>query len=532
MTRARRTGGRIIFVGAGPGDPGLLTVRSVEALAGAALLVTDPDVPAAVVALAINAEVHPAVGEATEVAKVLVVAAKAGQAVVRLVAGDVLTVDSVVKELQAVARTTVPFDIVPGISAASAAASYAGVAVGSVHTIADVRSTSDWSRLAAAPGTLLLQASGGHLADTAASLAEAGFAAETPTSVTAGASLPTQRTVDGTLAGLDGMGRDLTGPLVVAVGASAAGRQRLSWWESRALYGWRVLIPQTRDSSELMVELLRSHGAIPERVPTIAVEPPRTPAQMERAVKGLVDGRYQWVVFTSINSVRAVWEKFTEFGLDARAFAGVKIACVDNATGDAVKALGINPELVSGHPEFSVGLLDDFPEFDDILDPVDRVLLPESGHRHRDAGRRSAGAWLGDRRRHGLSDGPGRTAGGNHPGGDQGGRLRRCVLHVVVDGSQSGRHCRQATRALDRGVSGSQDGRDGTGVRTSGRRPAGVTRYRGVGRNSGRPRDPAACGGCTAAAAQVPAPPVDHRWCPPFLDGGHHRCSAGRTSGV
>jgi len=76
--------------------------------------------------------------------------------------------------------------------------------------------------------------------------------------------------------------------------------------------------------------------------------------------------------------VRAVWEKFTEFGLDARAFSGVKIACVDDATGDAVKALGINPELVSGHPDFSVGLLDDFPEFDDILDPVDRVLLPRA----------------------------------------------------------------------------------------------------------------------------------------------------------
>ncbi|SDO95229.1 uroporphyrinogen III methyltransferase / synthase [Nakamurella panacisegetis] len=378
MTRARRTGGRIIFVGAGPGDPGLLTVRSVQALAGAAVLVTDPDVPAEVVALAVDADVQPAVGEAAEVAKVLLAAAKSGQAVVRLVAGDVLTADSVVKELQAVARTTVPFDVVPGVSTAAAAASYAGIAVGSVHTIADVRSTSDWARLATAPGTLLLQAAGGHLADTAASLAEAGFAAETPTSVTAGASLPTQRTVDGTLATLDGMGRDLTGPLVVAVGASATQRSKLSWWESRALYGWRVLIPQTRDSSDLMVELLRTHGAIPERVPTIAVEPPRTPAQMERAVKGLVDGRYQWVVFTSINSVRAVWEKFTEFGLDARAFAGVKIACVDNATGDAVRALGINPELVSGHQEFSVGLLDDFPEFDDILDPVDRVLLPRA----------------------------------------------------------------------------------------------------------------------------------------------------------
>ena len=378
MTPSRSTGGRITFVGAGPGDPGLLTVRSVEALAAAGFLVTDPDVPIEVVALARRADVHPAVGEAAEVAKVLVAAAKSGQAVVRLVAGDVLTADPVVKELQAVARTAVPFDVVPGVSSAAAAASYAGIAIGSVHTIADVRSTSDWSGLAASPGTLLLQATGSHLAGTAASLALAGFPADTATSVTSGASLPTQHTVDGTLATLDGVGRDLTGPLVVTVGPNASQRSRLSWWESRALYGWRVLIPQTRDSSELMVDLLRSHGAIPERVPTIAVEPPRTPAQMERAVKGLVDGRYQWVVFTSINSVRAVWEKFTEFGLDARAFAGVKIACVDNATGDAVKALGILPELVSEHPEFSVGLLDDFPEFDDILDPVDRVLLPRA----------------------------------------------------------------------------------------------------------------------------------------------------------
>ena len=221
-----------------------------------------------------------------------------------------------------------------------------------------------------------------------------------------------------------------------------------------------------------MVELLRSHGAIPERVPTIAVEPPRTPAQMERAVKGLVDGRYQWVVFTSINSVRAVWEKFTEFGLDARAFAGVKIACVDNATGDAVKALGINPELVSGHPEFSVGLLDDFPEFDDILDPVDRVLLPRADIATETLaeGLRERG-WEIDTSRPIGRSGPHRR---RQPSGRRSRRAASTLCaSVVVDSSQPGRHCRQATRALDRGVSGSQDGRDGTGVRTSGRRPAG-----------------------------------------------------------
>lgn len=377
MTRARKSAGRIAFVGAGPGDPGLLTMRAARALEAASLVVTDPDVPVDITALAADAEVKPAVGEPGEVAKTLVAAAKSGQAVVRLVAGDVLTADPVVKELQSVSRCAVLFDVIPGL-AATAVASYSGIAVGSVHTVADVRSTSDWSRLAAAPGTLLLQASAGHLAETATLLAQSGLAGETPASVTSGATLPTQRTVDGTLATLDGIGGDMTGPLVVTVGSGIAQRGRLSWWESRALYGWRVLIPQTKDPADEMVELLRLHGAIPQRVPTVAVEPPRTPAQMERAVKGLVDGRYQWIVFTSVNSVRAVWEKFTEFGLDARAFSGVRIACVDSATGEAVRALGIVPELISADQQSSAGLLATFPEYDDILDPVDRVLLPRA----------------------------------------------------------------------------------------------------------------------------------------------------------
>jgi uroporphyrinogen III methyltransferase / synthase len=377
MTRARRTGGRIVFVGAGPGDPGLLTVRATEVLRSATVLVTDPDVPETISELAPEAEVHPAVGEAADVAKTLVGFAKAGGVVVRLVAGDVMTSDALVKELQAVSRGSAPFEVVPGISLTSAAATYAGVPVGSLHTAADVRSTSDWASLAGAPGTLLLQAAAGHLADTAASLAEAGVAAETPASVTSGISLPTQRTVDGTLAGLDGMGKELTGPLVVSVGSGAGSRSKYSWWESRALYGWRVLIPQTRESADDLLALLRGHGGIPERVTTIAVEPPRTAAQMERAVKGLVDGRYQWVVFTSLNSVRAVWEKFVEYGLDARAFSGVRIACVDAATGEAVQALGITPDLVAG-AQYSSGLLDEFPDYDDLLDPVNRVLLPRA----------------------------------------------------------------------------------------------------------------------------------------------------------
>ena len=131
-----------------------------------------------------------------------------------------------------------------------------------------------------------------------------------------------------------------------------------------------------------MSDRLAVHGASAEEVPTIAVEPPRSPTQMERAVKGLVDGRYQWVVFTSTNAVRAVWEKFAEFGLDARAFSGVKIACVGPATAEKVREFGIVPDLVPTETEpaetSSEGLLSIFPPHDDILDPVDRVLLPRA----------------------------------------------------------------------------------------------------------------------------------------------------------
>jgi uroporphyrinogen III methyltransferase/synthase len=379
MNRARKTTGRIAFVGAGPGDAGMLTVRAQQLLTSAALLVTDPDVPADILALvAQGAEVRPAVGEPGDVAKDLVTEAKGGQMVVRLVSGDPLTADAVVAEALAVARTSVPFEVVPGVPAGTAVPAFAGVPLGSGHTEADVRSGVDWAALAAVPGPLVLHATASHLAEAAAALVEHGLAPQTPVAVTVAGTEPTQHTVETTLASLSRDAGELTGPLVVTVGSVVGQRAKLSWWESRALYGWKVLVPRTKEQAGVMSERLGVHGAVPVEVPTISVEPPRSPAQMERAVKGLVDGRYQWVVFTSTNAVRAVWEKFHEFGLDARAFAGVKIACVGEATAERVRAMGIVPELLPSGEQSSDGLLADFPPFDDILDPVDRVLLPRA----------------------------------------------------------------------------------------------------------------------------------------------------------
>src|ERR1700684_2241690 len=115
----------------------------------------------------------------------------------------------------------------------------------------------------------------------------------------------------------------------------------MSCYETKPLFGWRVLVPRTREQASAVSERLREYRAVPEEVPTIAVEPPRTPQQMERAVKGLVTGRYQWVAFTSTNAVRAVRERFEEYGLDARAFAGVKVAAVGEQTEASLRAFGI-----------------------------------------------------------------------------------------------------------------------------------------------------------------------------------------------
>jgi uroporphyrinogen III methyltransferase/synthase len=280
--------------------------------------------------------------------------------------------------VQVCVRNHVQFEIIPGLPSASTVPTYAGIPLGSAHSEADVRAVTDWAALAAAPGPLVLHATAVHLTEVTTALVEQGMSPDTPAAVTAAGTTCQQRTLDATLGSLNDVAGGLVGPLIVTVGDAAAERNKLSWWESRALYGWSVLVPRTKDQAADMSQRLITHGAIPREVPTIAVEPPRSPAQMERAVKGLVDGRYQWVVFTSTNAVRAVWEKFAEFGLDARAFSGVKIACVGQATADKVRAFGINPELVPSGEQSSLGLLEDFPPYDDVFDPVNRVLLPRA----------------------------------------------------------------------------------------------------------------------------------------------------------
>ena len=459
--------GRVLFVGAGPGNPELLTVRARDIIEHTVHAWVDPAVPENVRSLIADAEpVSAAKLEAAEqewqaeteaaqeagsrrrparpthvTAAEIVLAVPGGDSVnaaatrtsvdlpdspcgragatgpdltvpdltaqslaadmvemihsgvnvVRLVAGNPVDDPAVLRELREVAALGAEFEVIPGMTGASALPAYNGIPTGDGYTAVDLRGGLpgvDWAAVAAAPKPLILTVAPTDLAPVARELKGHGVPGSTPATVTVHATTRKQRSWDVTLDTLKSVVAasgplakegELPEHLVVTLGSAASGRSKYSWWENRALYGWNVLVPRAKAQAGPMSTRLASHGAIPIEVPTISMEPPRSPAQMERAVKGLVDGRYQWIVFTSVNAVNAVWEKLREFGLDARALAGVSVAAVGEKTAQAVRDLGITPELLpKAKARNAAGLVEVFPPYDEDLDPVDRVLLPRA----------------------------------------------------------------------------------------------------------------------------------------------------------
>ena len=400
MSTTTKTPAAVAFVGSGPGDPGLLTVRAANLLRRADVVVLDRVARADFVARFAreDAEIVDAGHGDTGVplttasrAKLVVRTAKAAgklgkdALVVRLMDGDPATFNGLAEEATALHKAGIPFEIVPGVSAATAVPAYAGIPLthnGSrgVHVLSASDSKVDYARSAAADTTVVLFATAETLGDALVRLRDAGRDGETAVSVTTDGTTIHQKTHTFTLDEAEKAlaGSGVTGAVVAVVGAPVSYRESLSWWENKPLFGWNVLVPRTKDQAGSMTDRLGDFGASSDIVPTISVEPPRTPQQMERAIKGLVTGRYEWIGFTSQNAVKAVREKFEEFGLDARAFAGLKIAAVGGVTADALREWGLEPDLVPSGEQSAKGLLEEWPEFDEQLDPINRVFLPRA----------------------------------------------------------------------------------------------------------------------------------------------------------
>ena len=384
--------GLVALVGTGPGDEDLLTVRAVTVLGQADLVVAAPDIRDRFAHLIGGDAEIVAESELDSEPRLLIKAAKSGKLAVRLFDGDPLLFGGAAADAAACAKAGVPFEIVPGLPAAVAVPAYAGIPLthggsGAAAVTGDVRVTdaAEAGRIAPGPGSLVLLGAESGVTDAAKSLVAGGWPDATPFAVTWSGTTTEQLTVTGTLgtiaadlkaAGITPLTTD--GPAVAVAGDGVRSQRALSWFETRPLFGWRVLVPRTKEQSAAVCDRLRAHGAVPEQVPTIAVEPPRTPQQMERAVKGLVTGRYQWIAFTSANAVRAIREKFEEYGLDARALAGVKVAVVGEQTAAALRSFGIRPELMPEAEQSAEGLANVFPPYDDVLDPINRVLLPRA----------------------------------------------------------------------------------------------------------------------------------------------------------
>ena len=386
-SRTKRKFGTVTFVGGGPGDPGLLTLRAAEALADADVLVVERRLrDAAATHCRDDVDiVDPTRMEAAERGKALVTPAKEGRRVVRFLDGDGTLFAGLAEEAEACAKAKLTIELVPGVPAVTAIPAYAGIPVTdkkshAVHVI-DAGSDApepDWASLASTNGTLVLLRCAKSIGKVAASLIEHGRRGDTPIALTAEGTTRQQHTVVSTLDAVDKDANGIAPTAVAIVGDVVRLRDRLSWWETKPLFGWRVLVPRTKEQAAALSDQLISYGAVPVEVPTIAVEPPRTPQAMDRAIRGLVSGRYAWVAFTSTNAVRAVRDKIEELGLDARALAGVKVACVGEQTADAVRAWGITPELVPSDQQSSEGLLADWPAYDDVYDALDRVFLPRA----------------------------------------------------------------------------------------------------------------------------------------------------------
>lgn len=386
----------VYLVGAGPGDPGLLTVRARELLLGCDVVVFDALVNPAIVvrgAVAHGAELHfvgKRGGEAStrqgDIEALLIRLAREGKRVVRLKGGDPFVFGRGSEEAQALAAAGISFEIVPGVTAGVAAPAYAGIPVthrGAATSVTFITghedptkggSGTDWSALARAGGTLVLYMGVRRLPEIVSALVSGGMAPDTAAAMVEWGTYARQRTVTATLGTLVDVARreQLSAPSITVIGDVVALRDDIRWFDTRPLYGKRIIVTRAREQISQLAAHLRALGADVMEAPAIRIEPLDL-APLRAALARLE--HYGWAIFTSQNSVRIAWGELRECGLDARAFAGVRVVAVGPATSDALLAHGLAADVV---PQRYVaeGIVDALRERDDVRGS--RVLYPRA----------------------------------------------------------------------------------------------------------------------------------------------------------
>ena len=358
--------GRVYFVGAGPGDPGLLTLRGAQYLTEADVVLYDELLDRRLLDLASSTAEKIGVGHRggdgrrslEQIFELLITHARDGKRVVRLKGGDPYVFGRGGEEALAVRDAGIPFEVVSGVSAASGVLAYAGIplthrnlAAMAVLVTGHEDPTKDspsvnWHHLAVLDATLVIFMGNRRLADIAEALIAGGRDADTPTAVIEWGTWPNQRTVMGSLQTIAGevTVRGVQSPALIVVGEVVSLREQLSWFEAKPLFGRRVLITRSREQSGSLQLLLESEGAAVTGLPVLDIQPPDDWSAVDQAIGNLTG--FDWIVFTSPNSVEYFFHRLQHSGLDSRALGGVAVASVGQATAEALHSRGVVPDLI------------------------------------------------------------------------------------------------------------------------------------------------------------------------------------------
>lgn len=387
--------GLVYLVGAGPGDPGLLTRKGERVLGLADVVVYDRLLDPSLLELAPGAETV-FVGKErgrqalrqSEINDLLVSEGLAGKTVVRLKGGDPFVFGRGGEEAQALAAAGVPFEVVPGVTSAVAAAAYAGIPVthrGVATSVTIVtgsedptkgRTSTDWAALAKTSGTLVALMGWATLPGIVETLCANGMSEDTPVALVQWGTWSRQRTVTGNLANIVERGRQagISAPVIVVIGEVAGLRDEIGWFDRRPLWGKRVLVTRSRTQASRLIELLAGLGAEAVELPAIEIGPLDDYADLDRMLKENAGASHRWVIFSSVNSVEYVWQRLRSMGMDARYFAGATVGAIGPATGQALRERGIEPDFV---PKRSVSE-EVIAELSGLDWTGKRVLLPGS----------------------------------------------------------------------------------------------------------------------------------------------------------
>ncbi|HEY1728648.1 MAG TPA: uroporphyrinogen-III C-methyltransferase [Candidatus Baltobacteraceae bacterium] len=383
--------GKVFLVGAGPGDPGLLTIKGKRAIESADVLVYDYLAAEPIVALAppdceriyVGKKARAHTFEQEEINTLLIRLAREGKNVVRLKGGDPLVFGRGGEEAQELHAAGIAFEIVPGVTSGIAAAAYAGIPVthrdhntavtfvtGHEDAVKQL-STLDWSKLAAPNHTLVLYMAMGNLASIAAELVRNGLNPSTPIAIVREGTKPSQQTLVATLGTIASEIEHvpIAPPAIAIVGEVVRLRDELRWFDQLPLFGKRVLVTRMASGSLEFAARLWEAGGEPILAPLIRIVPPEDTREIIRAVESATS--YKWIVFSSRNGVDAFWGELQARGRDARAFATTKVAAIGPKTAETLSEHGIMADFIpSRYVGESVG--------EGLLartEPNDRILL-------------------------------------------------------------------------------------------------------------------------------------------------------------